>query len=171
MRRRNVLKLVGGAGASVAGCSGPSAAPSPRTDAPTSSVPPETRVEVPPCPESPDTLTAETAGRFASEFERAYRARLLLRRRDGITPPIQFRGLRESPPGERDGSGFIIRLNYRLSYQQMSDGQTPVAVDVDLPSESFHYFIGSQQVLRAKTEYNQTVDPLRKGSDVRCPPK
>lgn len=46
------------------------------TDTPTTITP--TPIEPPPCPEKPEELTADSAARFAVEFEKAYTARKAL---------------------------------------------------------------------------------------------
>lgn len=133
VNRRALLATVGSSIGTVSGCGAWSSEDTSRQT--------PQFVSPPPCPEVPESLTESTIQQFVPRFERAYRTRVLLQEHDRIVSPVEFIGLRNSPPVDTVGPGFSVRLVYRLTYRQLSDGPTPVADHVDTSTSTIEYYI------------------------------
>lgn len=189
MNRRQILAAVAGIGASsLAGCAGRGSSPDGSTDSPagptTSDVPTrsptptsrarsptsaaESEIEVPPCPGTPASLTRETVVRFASQFERAYVTRTVLREHERVT---SVRVDVEDAEAEviRTDDGWVVRFTVvGPAYRYRPTPGSTVTAHVDPPLYVASYFVGEPSVLRAVGV--ETVDPQTEGTAVSCPP-
>lgn len=106
------------------------------TDTPTTITP--TPIEPPPCPEKPEELTADSAARFAVEFEKAYTARKAL---SGECHLHTLNGLPNPPSGATTvDDGYLYEFGVGEAYETTySTGDSWYDV---------RYFVGNQSVYR-----------------------
>lgn len=169
MNRRQVLAGIGGVGASLSGCLDGGAATTQPTDAPTPAV--ESQVEVPPCPERPDSFTRETALQFATQFEKSYRIRRTLREREHVVSIfVEIREALTEKTATRTDEGWLVRFTVLgPAYRYRPTPSSTQTAHVDPSMTVAHYLLTDRTVFRAVSL--DTVDPREAGSAVQCPPE
>lgn len=175
--RRQLLHLLGVAGLlGLAGCSSLTADRSGKTGLPTATKDIESRVEVPDCPDKPDTLTRESVVPFAVQFEKAYFTRQILEERDAVTY-VQFKqiaGVSDDNPDVAVRSaedGYEVRFSVSVAYGYRPAPRTPESAHADLPGYAATYFLNESLVVRAEARGETPVDPREVGEQVLCPPE
>lgn len=164
MDRRRFLQIALGGLSATAGCLSPSSQSSP-----TPSPAVESRVEVPSCPTKPSPLTEENVGPFAVQFEKAYFTRQILRNNERVTY-VEFLSIDESPTVTKVTGGYVVRFEALPAYGFRPNPDTPETAHADFPQSTLHYFISNETVRRTRTTEQETVDPLKIGTVVQCPP-
>ncbi|WP_274322309.1 hypothetical protein [Halosimplex aquaticum] len=124
-------------------------------------------VSIPPWPERPNSFTAETAGEFAQQFERAFVVRRTLRetRREIVWIDVDT-----SPGGEAgvssSGDGWVVQFGVIGPNYRHPPTTTPDHADGGFYTVS--YLLTDERVVRATG--TEGVDPIENGSAIRCPP-
>lgn len=178
MNRRRFLELMGGVSVGITGCLGqrtgsnPSSPASP-TDSPTATSTPEagSQVTIPPCPTKPASLTRDTALQFATQFEKAYLTRTVLRDQERvISVDIDVgSGLTDKTATQTD-AGWLARFTVTgPAYRYRPDPKSTETAHVDPPMYAANYLITDQRVWRARA--TEAVNPRQKGTDIVCPPQ
>lgn len=172
MKRRVVLASLGTLGTTgVAGCSGVISSDSTQslTDAAsTTTTPVEAQVDVPPCPERPDSFTRESVRQFAIDFEKGYVVREVLAD-DELVVAVNFIDVAGEPleTVTQVESGWTVHFTVVGPVIRFHPSHTPPHKD---PSRYVaNYFISQQRVHRATTAPNKKADPREKGKEVHCP--
>ena len=171
MNRRKFLGVVGGIGVSFSGCLGQGSAPAQPTDSPTPSPTVESRVEVPACPEKPDSLSRENVLQFAIQFEKAFVTRTVLQEHERVTSiDVDIGdGLTNKTAIQTDG-GWLVRFTVTgPAYRYLPSPNATETAHVDPPLYAANYFITDQTVLRAQAV--EAIDPRETGTVVHCPPE
>lgn len=176
MDRRRFLGFLGGLGGLLAGCTGrtqqPAADSDPTTTAtdepsPTDAPTPTgwADLDVPPCPERPETFTEETAASFATQFERAYVTRVTLRDTSYTVTSITVRT--DDPTVTATDDGWLVTIDVigPASRFRREDGTSGHA-DPGTYTASYHL---SDDAVRRATAVDP-VDPRERGTAVTCPP-
>lgn len=168
MNRRHFLGLLGTCSMAVAGCLESGSADTPpqanATEPPSStSASADSRVEVPPCPDRPESFTHSSVLEFAIQFEKSHLARKTLQGRDDITS-IDVRVTEDlvDKDATRAGEGWASRFTVIGPAYRTTSGH------VDPPLFVANYFIGDERVLRAAG--TEAADPREEGTAVDCPP-
>lgn len=174
MNRRTVIGAICAIGPSLGGCMGNSAVPVESTEVSPSETPPPTdtahsAVDVPPCPERPDSFTEENVVRFAAAFEESYVTRLTLRKdqhRRFIS--ISVDADESGADVESTEEGWLVRVPTigpatvsRVNETETRHGDPPMYIA--------NYLITEGKVVRARGTEN--VDPQETGYTVSCPPE
>ena len=169
--RRHVLASMSGLGVAVSGCPTQGDDSSPTSNESQSGSPTATPtptvvngVEVPPCPDRPDSFTRATVRQFAFRFEKAYNSRETVQGRDDIVS-IDV-DIVESDENMVVGTndGWIVRFEVIGPRTQLEDGKHG-----DPPGFRAHYLIVEDTVFRAVSF--DDVDPRQEGTEVQCPPE
>lgn len=148
--------------------------PSQQTRTPTSTPDIESQVDLPTCPEKPDSLTQDNVEAFTVQFEKAYSTRVILRENEYVTY-VQFKNIAGDYEGELNvdttelENGFLVRFDVTTAYGYRPEPKTPETVHADLAPYTANYFISKQRVVRAESEEDTTVDPREVGTEVHCP--
>ncbi|PSQ40080.1 hypothetical protein BRD13_00565 [Halobacteriales archaeon SW_5_70_135] len=129
----------------------------------------ETRdtLDLPPCPDRPDTLTGAAALQYATAFEEAYVTRLRIRdRRDEIASVSNASVRTDEAVVRETDEGWVVRFGVSSPTWEYRDGS-----HADCGGYTTAYLITDQQVLRAGTTGpDNPADPRENGTAVECPP-
>lgn len=119
-------------------------------------------VEVPPCPDRPDSFTRATVCQLAFQFEKAYNSQETVQGRDDIVS-IDV-DIVESDENMVVGTddGWIVRFEVIGPKTQLEDG-----LHGDPGWFRAHYLIVEDGVFRA-VSFDE-VDPQQEGTEVQCP--
>jgi hypothetical protein len=165
MDRRQFLGVVSCLGISSSGCIGQDTEPPPSFDY---------EVEIPPCPETPDSYSVESVGRFVTQFEKAYLTRLTLQQqREKVTSISVDTG---EPAVTKREDGWLARFDMTGPYIEYQpppgSNETPHA---DPGSTMVHYLVTEQNLITDQQVFRaislETVDPREEGTVVQCPPQ
>ena len=169
--RRHVLASMSGLGVAISGCLTQGDDSSPTSNESQSGSPTATPtptvvngVEVPPCPDRPDSFTRATVRQFAFQFEKAYDSQETVQGRDDI---VSFDvDIVESDENVVVGTddGWIVRFEVIGPKTQLEDG-----LHGDPSWFRAHYLIVEDGVFRAVSL--DDVDPQQEGTEVQCPPE
>lgn len=171
MRRRTVLAAIGPSVVPLVGCTGlgnpDTASVDTDTETPTPTI--ESRVDVPPCPETPDSFTRETALQFATKFEKAYVVRQTLRKKDRIVSISVSIG--EERNVTNADVGWIVRFTATgPAYRYLPGPSSTETQHVDPAYYGVNYFVSNRTVRRAPALPTKEVDPRVSGPVLNCPP-
>jgi len=167
MNRRHFLRLFSISAVGMSGCLGV-------TDS--SSAPDESQVDVPPCPNRPDSFTEENVLQFATQFERAYLSRKTVQRLEsrGATVQRVSVSIVEEPVKKtvtQATSGWVARFSVQ------GPGYQTDSVVTSRPTFVVNYLLGEGQILRAENRLpndeppEEFADPREQGTVVHCPPE
>lgn len=173
MNRRLFLSMAGLVGGSLAGCLGQGAAPEQptATDSPTPSPTTGSQVEVPPCPEKPNPITRDTVLQFATQFEKAFVTRNVLREHERVVSvDIDIGRSPTSKTATQTDGGSVARFNVNgPAYRYRPNPESTETAHYDPPLYVANYLVTDQTVVRAKAA--KEVDPREHGTEVTCPPQ
>jgi hypothetical protein len=121
-------------------------------------------VEVPPCPDRPDSFTRATVRQFAFQFEKAYNSQEMVQRWDDIVS-IDV-DIVESDENIAVGTsdGWIVRFEVIGPRTRLEDENY-----AHPPRFRAHYFIAEDTIFRAVSF--DDIDPREEGTEVHCPPE
>lgn len=188
MKRRQVLGGVAVLLGSLSGClsgteesMGPTASPTrSRTDSPTRSLtlgstpaptsPSGSQVDVPPCPDPPDSFTSDSASRFAVQFEKAFVARRTIAEQSNVAsvqfPTLSGIGTSETTVDETQ-NGYLVHFPSEPAYTYRAGLGSTATVHADMARYTANYYLSRQRILRK--EADRPVDPREDGASVQCP--
>ncbi|WP_435348529.1 hypothetical protein [Haloarchaeobius sp. HRN-SO-5] len=174
MNRRRFLAAAGGWTLALPGCLGQAAPSNQSTTATPSSTTSAltgtgSYVEVPTCPERPDSFTSESALAFAIEFEEAIVERDVLQRYERVVSiDVDTVDVLVEESATRTDGGWLVRFAVRgPAYRYYPDPNATETRHSDPPVYAANYFITDQTVLRAQAI--EAVDPRENGVEVSCP--
>lgn len=180
MKRRSILSTIGvSVSAGFVGCSVRSDSPATSTaDNESTDSPPisteaiEAQLDIPSCPDRPDSFTRETAIDFAIQFEKAYIIQEKVREQDRVVDiELDIGGDALEQTATETPDGWIVRFGVTGPYLEwrVASGATETR-HLDPPTYGVNYFISAESVHRVvKLE---PVDPRDvDGSAVECPPR
>lgn len=170
MNRRQLLVAVSGLSLSLSGCFSRGGYSSPSSTGSTPSSPTATRtpavisgVQVPPCPERPDSFTRESARQFAFQFEKAALSYQTAREQDGLVS-VDVVTANESSVTWTD-DGWIVRFYVKGPATEYEDGPHG-----DPGLFRVHYFISDEKTLKVEA-LEGAPNPREQGTEVHCPPE
>ncbi|WP_158059256.1 hypothetical protein [Halorussus halophilus] len=172
MHRRHALHLLAGTSISLTGCLGQNTTPNQSTTSPaetqTQTPPPETRattddlqIDVPPCPEKPDTLTRDTALQFARQFEKALVTREVISGQNAeeiISIDVSIQ--EDTTEVTRTDDGWVVRFDVIAPAVEYESGHTDPGMYV------VNYLVTDRNVFRAQA--TEAVAPRKEGVSVSC---
>lgn len=125
-------------------------------------------MSIPPWPERPDSLTAETAGEYAQQFERAFVVRRTLQetRREIVSIDVHTATNGDGPEVTRSGDGWVVQFGVVGPNYRHPPTMTPDHADGGLYTAS--YLLTDERVIRATAA--EGVDLIENGSVIQCPP-
>lgn len=148
----------------------PSSTPTRSTDTPSTpepTTPIEYGIDVPNCPERPQTFTDESVEQFAMQFEQAYVSRTLLR--DTSANITSIRVSTDDPNSTDVGSGWIVHFSALGPATTSNPPDSTETEHSDPPVYTANYFVSETRIIRLQAV--SAVDPREDGERVFCPPR
>lgn len=173
MNRRRLIVAAGGLGVSLSGCLSQGFMSAEQTDSPTPSpdgefgycpaVPDSRRVEVPPWPDRPDSLTRETVKRFVTRFEEAFRARIVLPKGTDNIEAVHVSASATDDDVTRTDEGWLVQFSVSEPDFVLRSPTPTESPHSDPPIYPVSYFVSDDAVFRAE----RTVDPRESAQGAR----
>jgi hypothetical protein len=135
------------------------------TPAPTTPI--EYDIDVPECPERPESFTEDTVGEFATQFEQAYATRDYLR--ETSRDVVAIRVDTETPRVNRTSQGWFVNFTASTPAVEWTEPGSNETRHVDPALSTARYFISENSVYRVMNI--SAVDPRDDGERVYCPPR
>ena len=124
------------------------------------------RIEVPPCPNRPDSFTNNSVVEFAMQFEQARETQLALAETSKNLTELSVET--QDANVTKTKNGWIVHFTARGPYMRWNTSDPEAPDHADPGFYTANYFITNETVRR--TQATEVVDPRENGSTVECPP-
>ena len=130
----------------------------------------ESQIDVPSCPELPDSFTSDSASQFAVQFEKAFVARSVLAEQMNVVS-VQFPSLSGISASvttvDETKNGYLVHFPIEPAYTYQADPDSTATVHADMARYTANYYLSHQRILRKEGEGR--IDPRDDGVSVQCP--